>query len=116
MLFRRVLSLTEIALITAVSRTSSRPLYRHLPAHTHVTMLPQHLTTTPIPHSLTSLTPHPLTLPLSHCPPLVLSNSNTREQCAEARPRGGAAQLFSGGDQAAAQVSSPRPLWVAKRP
>jgi hypothetical protein len=32
--------------------------------------------------------PAPLTFPSSHCPPLVPSKSNTRQQCAEARRRG----------------------------
>jgi hypothetical protein len=35
-------------------------------------------------HFLTSLTLHPLTFLLSHCPPLVPSKSNTRQQCAKA--------------------------------
>jgi hypothetical protein len=76
MIFRRTSRLTEIALITTVSCTSSRPLYRHLPAHTHATMLPQHLTTTSIsppyqpdsaPASLSVVPlPSPRTLQLQH--------------------------------------------------
>src|SRR5215218_3223211 len=39
------------------------------------------------------------------------------QQCAEARPRGGAGQLFSGGGQGrGADVVTAEPSWVAKRP
>jgi hypothetical protein len=47
-------------------------------------MRPQHLALLPsaLPHQPD---PAPLSFPSSHCPPLVPSKSNTREQCAEAR-------------------------------
>jgi hypothetical protein len=57
-----------------------------LSQHCH---LPAHLPTTILLHHSPSASPHQpdpahLTFPLSHCPLLVPSTSNTREQCAEA--------------------------------
>src|SRR6266545_3385583 len=50
------------------------PLHRHLLAHMHLSMLPEHF----YQHCLTPLTPHSLAFLLSHCPPLVPSNSKLR--------------------------------------
>jgi hypothetical protein len=61
-------------------RASHLAQHRLLPAHLPTT----NATPAPQQHSRTNLTPHPQ-LPSSYCPPLVPSNSNTRQQCAEAR-------------------------------
>ena len=117
MLSRGAPSLTEIALITAVSCTSSYPLYGHLPAHTHFTVLPQHLTTTlistPVPTDLAHLAFRSAIALSSYHP------TPTHDSSAPGRGLmlGGAGQPSSGGGRqgrGAAAVTA-GPLWVAER-
>ena len=83
----------DIALVTAALQQYAKPLHWYLLAHTP---LPCYLS---IPLPPPSALPHqpdlqPLIFPLSHCPPLIPSKSNTRQQ------------LGAGGAQGAKPISS----------